>query len=175
MVTFSEEGDYHHALLERPWLILDHYLLVQRWRPFFRPCQPTAKKIAAWVRIQASQSSFVTMISYGGWGHSLEQCWKWITTRPFTLMGSLHAYALKLISVFSWFLPLRSWVVNSNWNIRAYTWSALVVRGMDTNKKHAHRLSALENNQKLAPSFPPPRLWRSQHTRLNPNQLGLTT
>lgn len=51
MVSFSDDGDYRHALLEGPWLILDHYLLVQRWRPFFRPNHPTVKRIAAWVRI----------------------------------------------------------------------------------------------------------------------------
>ncbi|KAJ1379912.1 hypothetical protein SESBI_46471 [Sesbania bispinosa] len=36
-IRFSEEGDYKHALYERPWLIADHYLLVQRWRLLFNP------------------------------------------------------------------------------------------------------------------------------------------
>ncbi|KAJ1436414.1 Zinc finger, CCHC-type [Sesbania bispinosa] len=51
MVRFSDEGDYKHALYEGPWLIADHYLLVQRWRPLFTPKDYEVKKIAVWVRI----------------------------------------------------------------------------------------------------------------------------
>lgn len=50
LVRFDDNGDYKHALFEGPWLILDHYLLVQRWRPMFKPTKPTVQKIAAWVR-----------------------------------------------------------------------------------------------------------------------------
>ncbi|RYR37171.1 hypothetical protein Ahy_A09g042101 [Arachis hypogaea] len=32
-----DEGDYRHALFEGHWLVADHYLLVQRWRPLFQP------------------------------------------------------------------------------------------------------------------------------------------
>lgn len=35
VVTFSEEEDYQHALYQGPWMIADHYLLVQRWRQNF--------------------------------------------------------------------------------------------------------------------------------------------
>lgn len=51
LVRFSDDGDYKHALFEGPWLILDHYLLVQRWRPFFRPKDHTVNRIATWVCI----------------------------------------------------------------------------------------------------------------------------
>lgn len=51
MVRFEDEGDCKHALFDGPWLVLDHYLLVQRWRPFFRPANTNVQKIAAWVRI----------------------------------------------------------------------------------------------------------------------------
>ncbi|KAJ1382865.1 hypothetical protein SESBI_43849 [Sesbania bispinosa] len=51
LVRFSNEGDYKHALFEGPWLIADHYLLVQRWRPFFTPEDYNVKKIVVWVRI----------------------------------------------------------------------------------------------------------------------------
>ncbi|KAJ1429963.1 hypothetical protein SESBI_08025 [Sesbania bispinosa] len=48
MVRFSDPGDYNHALFEGPWLITDHYLLVQRWRPRFKPARNPIKKIAVW-------------------------------------------------------------------------------------------------------------------------------
>lgn len=51
LVRFKNEGDYKHALFEGPWLVLDHYLLVQRWRPFFRHTNSSVQKIATWVRI----------------------------------------------------------------------------------------------------------------------------
>lgn len=51
LVHFSAETDYLHALYEGPWLVANHYLIVQRWRPFFMRSVKTVRKIAAWVRI----------------------------------------------------------------------------------------------------------------------------
>ncbi|KAJ1424808.1 hypothetical protein SESBI_11520 [Sesbania bispinosa] len=46
----KDPDDYKHALYEGPWLIADHYLLVQRWRPLFNPYQDTVRKIGVWAR-----------------------------------------------------------------------------------------------------------------------------
>lgn len=35
LVKLSDIEDYRHALFEGPWKVADHYLIVQRWRPFF--------------------------------------------------------------------------------------------------------------------------------------------
>ncbi|RYR27986.1 hypothetical protein Ahy_B01g052070 isoform A [Arachis hypogaea] len=51
LVHFSDEEDYSHALLDGLWMIAVHYLIVQRWRPFFLTSESTVKKIAAWFRI----------------------------------------------------------------------------------------------------------------------------
>ena len=51
IVRFADEGDYIHALYEGPWLLADHYLLVQRWRPLFQPEWKAVQKMAVWVRI----------------------------------------------------------------------------------------------------------------------------
>ncbi|XP_072058356.1 uncharacterized protein [Arachis hypogaea] len=51
LVHFSDEENYSHALLDGPWMIAGHYLIVQRWRPFFLTSESAVKKIAAWVRI----------------------------------------------------------------------------------------------------------------------------
>ncbi|XP_057720823.1 uncharacterized protein LOC130935215 [Arachis stenosperma] len=47
----KDEEDYNHALMEGPWMITGHYLIVQRWRPFFLASENIVKKIAAWIRI----------------------------------------------------------------------------------------------------------------------------
>nr|KYP38810.1 Transposon TX1 uncharacterized [Cajanus cajan] len=51
LVQFASEEDYKHALFEGPWLIADHYIVVQRWRPFFTVTATQTRKIAAWIRI----------------------------------------------------------------------------------------------------------------------------
>ncbi|RYR05406.1 hypothetical protein Ahy_B06g085265 [Arachis hypogaea] len=42
---------YSYALFERPWMIANHYLLVQCWRPLFMPQGIDICKVAVWVRI----------------------------------------------------------------------------------------------------------------------------
>ncbi|RYR27977.1 hypothetical protein Ahy_B01g052053 [Arachis hypogaea] len=51
LVRFSSQEDYGYALFEGPWMIADHYLLVQRWRPLFIPQETEVRKLATWVRI----------------------------------------------------------------------------------------------------------------------------
>ncbi|RYR33587.1 hypothetical protein Ahy_A10g048187 isoform B [Arachis hypogaea] len=51
LVHFVDEGDYNHALTEEPWMIYGHYLIIQRWRPFFLSLEKEVRKIAAWIRI----------------------------------------------------------------------------------------------------------------------------
>nr|KYP52894.1 LINE-1 reverse transcriptase isogeny [Cajanus cajan] len=51
LVQFTSEEDYKHALFEGPWLIADHYIVVQRWKPFFMVTAKQTRKIAAWIRI----------------------------------------------------------------------------------------------------------------------------
>ncbi|KAI9111440.1 hypothetical protein K1719_017130 [Acacia pycnantha] len=67
-----EDRDY--ALYEGPWMIDDHYLLVQRWRPNFNPqkadCQ---RKIAVWVRIPDLPMEFCTVEALGIIGNMIEK------------------------------------------------------------------------------------------------------
>ncbi|XP_057730066.1 uncharacterized protein LOC130945353 [Arachis stenosperma] len=51
LVRFMDQDDYAHALFEGPWMIADHYLLVQRWRSLFLPHETDIQKVAVWVRI----------------------------------------------------------------------------------------------------------------------------
>lgn len=50
-VHFDSDEDYNHALFEGPWMIADHYLLVQRWRPNFLSSAKRESKVAVWVRV----------------------------------------------------------------------------------------------------------------------------
>lgn len=44
-------GRRSFALFEGPWMIADHYLIVQRWRPMFLQVAEQIRKVAVWVRI----------------------------------------------------------------------------------------------------------------------------
>lgn len=50
-VHFEADEDYKHALFEGPWMVADHYLLVQRWRPNFLSSAKNESRVAVWVRI----------------------------------------------------------------------------------------------------------------------------
>lgn len=51
LVHFSALEDYKRVLFEGPWLVVDHYLIIQRWRPFFLENAEVIKKVAVWIRI----------------------------------------------------------------------------------------------------------------------------
>ncbi|KAI9123813.1 hypothetical protein K1719_005113 [Acacia pycnantha] len=52
IISFSNKEDREYAFQEGPWMIEDHYLIVQRWRPNFNPWKADLQCIiAAWVRL----------------------------------------------------------------------------------------------------------------------------
>ncbi|KAI9092519.1 hypothetical protein K1719_027647 [Acacia pycnantha] len=52
IVSFSNKEDRAYAFQEGPWMIEDHYLTVQQWRPNFNPQKADLQcNIAAWVRL----------------------------------------------------------------------------------------------------------------------------
>ncbi|KAI9089718.1 hypothetical protein K1719_029011 [Acacia pycnantha] len=64
IVSFSNKEDREYAYAEGPWMIDDHYLLVQRWRPNFNPWKADRqRKIAVWVRIPDLPMEFCTVES----------------------------------------------------------------------------------------------------------------
>ncbi|CAN1794997.1 Putative ribonuclease H protein At1g65750 [Linum perenne] len=50
LVRFGDEKDYFKALTGGPWIILDHYLVVQQWDPTFRVSDKLPSKMVVWVR-----------------------------------------------------------------------------------------------------------------------------
>lgn len=51
VVQFSKDEDYTHALFEGPWMIADHYIVVQRWRRNFLRSVRVETRMAVWIRI----------------------------------------------------------------------------------------------------------------------------
>ncbi|KAI9096407.1 hypothetical protein K1719_026126 [Acacia pycnantha] len=72
IISFSSKEDRDYAYHEGPWMIDDHYLLVQRWRPNFNPwradCQ---RRIAVWVRIPNLPMELCTVESLGMIGNMI--------------------------------------------------------------------------------------------------------
>lgn len=50
-VLFESENDYNRALFQGPWMVADHYLLVQIWKPNFNNRARRENKVAVWIRI----------------------------------------------------------------------------------------------------------------------------
>lgn len=50
-MQFNHDDDYKHALFEGPLLVVDHYLIVQRWSPFFLTSAKEVSHVAIWIRI----------------------------------------------------------------------------------------------------------------------------
>ncbi|XP_061368478.1 uncharacterized protein LOC133311438 [Gastrolobium bilobum] len=51
LLRFQEDGDYRFVLEEGPWIVNDHYVVVQRWRPLFDPYDDSVTKMTVWLRI----------------------------------------------------------------------------------------------------------------------------
>lgn len=51
LVRFYSKEDYEFARDQRPWTILDHYLVVKEWAPDFDPLTGKTEKLIVWVRI----------------------------------------------------------------------------------------------------------------------------
>ncbi|XP_019184262.1 PREDICTED: uncharacterized protein LOC109179151 [Ipomoea nil] len=50
LAKFNALSDYETAKFGGPWMVLDHYLIAQEWRPNFNPRKNKTDSILAWVR-----------------------------------------------------------------------------------------------------------------------------
>ncbi|KAG4924492.1 hypothetical protein JHK87_050032 [Glycine soja] len=62
IVHFTTMEDYQHALLQGPWIIADHYFVVQRRRPFFSLDTKVIQKIAT-LPIELYKDKFSWMVA----------------------------------------------------------------------------------------------------------------
>lgn len=50
LFKFNNGNDMERALYGGPWFILNHYLMLTKWKPDFRPSQSAFDKIMVWIR-----------------------------------------------------------------------------------------------------------------------------
>ncbi|CAI0404379.1 unnamed protein product [Linum tenue] len=58
LVKLDNEQDYFSALTDGPWVIHDHYLVVQKWTPKFKVSDPLPKMMIVWVQLPALKIHF---------------------------------------------------------------------------------------------------------------------
>ncbi|CAL1387395.1 unnamed protein product [Linum trigynum] len=58
LVRLDNEQDYFRALTDGPWVIFDHYLIVQQWTPNFKASDPLPKTMIVWVQLPALKIHF---------------------------------------------------------------------------------------------------------------------
>ncbi|CAN1292134.1 hypothetical protein LINPERPRIM_LOCUS21431 [Linum perenne] len=51
VVNFETISDYERAMFGGPWMINDHYVVIQEWRPYFRPEETSLSTLRVWVRL----------------------------------------------------------------------------------------------------------------------------
>ncbi|KAK4267720.1 hypothetical protein QN277_024463 [Acacia crassicarpa] len=89
LVSFSSTEDRDYALQEGPWMIADHYLLVQRWRPNFNPWKADQqKRVAVWVRIPDLPHELYNVESIRRIGNMIGRTLKIDRTTAFSEKGS---------------------------------------------------------------------------------------
>ncbi|KAJ4844253.1 hypothetical protein Tsubulata_031437 [Turnera subulata] len=56
LVRLSNSSEYLSALTGGPWVILDHYLTVEPWKPNFEPTSHKVTSVVAWIRVPGLSS-----------------------------------------------------------------------------------------------------------------------
>ncbi|CAN1126175.1 hypothetical protein LINPERHAP2_LOCUS3276 [Linum perenne] len=51
VVKFDTIEDYDRAMFGGPWMVGDHYVVIQTWRPYFRPEDSTLSTLRVWIRL----------------------------------------------------------------------------------------------------------------------------
>ncbi|CAN1124797.1 hypothetical protein LINPERHAP2_LOCUS2549 [Linum perenne] len=51
VVKLESVEDYERAMFGGPWMVGDHYVVIQDWRPYFRPEDSTLSTLRVWVRL----------------------------------------------------------------------------------------------------------------------------
>lgn len=50
LFRFSVQDDYERTLFGGPWFVLDHYLMLTKWKPNFRPSIHSFESMVVWLR-----------------------------------------------------------------------------------------------------------------------------
>ncbi|XP_031120215.1 uncharacterized protein LOC116023359 [Ipomoea triloba] len=96
IAKFESLKDYEFAKFEGPWMILDHYLVVQEWEPNFSPWKNKTRKLLVWVRfpklpIEYFDEEFLKKI-----GLSIDRPVKIDTTTSLTSKGNFARICIEI-------------------------------------------------------------------------------
>lgn len=50
LISFANIEDYNYVFTGGPWIIMNHYLTVNRWEPNFKPSEAKEISTAIWLR-----------------------------------------------------------------------------------------------------------------------------
>lgn len=51
LFKFTMKEDYHNVITKWPWIIMNHYLIIRKWEPNFKPSEATDIKTLVWLRL----------------------------------------------------------------------------------------------------------------------------
>ncbi|CAN1182375.1 hypothetical protein LINPERHAP2_LOCUS35931 [Linum perenne] len=51
VVKFQTIEDFDRAMFGGPWMVGDHYVVIQNWRPYFQPEESTLSTLRVWIRL----------------------------------------------------------------------------------------------------------------------------
>ncbi|CAN1269599.1 hypothetical protein LINPERPRIM_LOCUS13641, partial [Linum perenne] len=49
VIRFQSTEDYERAMFGGPWMVADHYVVCEEWRPYFRPEDSALSKLRVWI------------------------------------------------------------------------------------------------------------------------------
>lgn len=95
-VSFATLEEYNYAYHEGPWLVADHYLIVQKWRPNFIPLVDNVTKIAAWVRVPKLPLEYYNARALWRVGNLIGRTLKVDTTTSLTSRGKFARLCVEI-------------------------------------------------------------------------------
>lgn len=60
IISVTKHSDYERVLFGGPWIILDHYLTIQKWYPHFNSEIASISKLVAWIQVPHLSFEFFT-------------------------------------------------------------------------------------------------------------------
>ncbi|KAJ1377613.1 hypothetical protein SESBI_48706 [Sesbania bispinosa] len=65
IIQFEDLNDLQHVFDDGPWMLTDHYLVIQRWQAEFKPHDDDLKRVFIWVRVPVLPIEFYDKGFYG--------------------------------------------------------------------------------------------------------------
>nr|POE75024.1 hypothetical protein CFP56_15812 [Quercus suber] len=64
LIKFYDNGDYDKVLHGGPWFIVEHFLAIKPWEPYFRALESSFSSVAVWVRFPKLPIEFYDRVGH---------------------------------------------------------------------------------------------------------------